>query len=212
MKVATLFLLTSFATLLHSAEPEKLDRLRSSYEAAVTRATDPLRKTYLAELEKLKADFTRKAQLEEALAVDREIKKLASAGNAQPTSPPVEAPAAQPVPNAAGRAFERPMPAIKLKRQEEEKARAKIADLSGKSWANEEVSWLLQADGVAVRTFANGKVNRGWWELKDDLDGVSMRTADDYHLKFTSKTRCEAYPVGAAQAKGMKTYSLKLQE
>ncbi len=61
-----------------SAEPEKLLKLRSGFEGAVTRAVTPIQKTYLQELEKLKTEFTRAGNLEDALAVADEIKKLAS--------------------------------------------------------------------------------------------------------------------------------------
>jgi hypothetical protein len=68
-----LVLLTAFAS---AAEPEKLLKLRSSYESAVTKATAPIQRTYLQELEKLKVEFTKAGKLEDALAIDTEIKKL----------------------------------------------------------------------------------------------------------------------------------------
>lgn len=197
---------------LKSEEPERLEKLRSSFEAAVARATDPLRKTYLDELEKLKNEFTRSAQLEEALAVDREIKKLSGADAGSPAMPTDQKEVVQPKGTDGERAFPRPMPPVNLKKGDEEKARAKVAELAGTTWGNEEVSYLLQPDGVCVRTFADGKVNRGWWELSDNLETVSMRTVDDYHIRFTSKNRGEAYPVGGAKAKGMKSYSVRLVE
>lgn len=57
---------------------ERLDKLTKSYEAAVERATDPLRKTYLAELEKLRTEFTKAGDLSSALAVDARIKEMSA--------------------------------------------------------------------------------------------------------------------------------------
>ena len=74
MTIKTLFL-TLFATSLLATEPEKLTKLRGSYEAAITKATAPIQKTYTTELEKLKIEFTKAGKLEDALAVDEEIKK-----------------------------------------------------------------------------------------------------------------------------------------
>ncbi len=68
--------LTLFATSIFAAEPEKITKLRGSYESAMSKATAPIQKTYVAELEKLKIEFTRAGNLEGALAVDAEIKSL----------------------------------------------------------------------------------------------------------------------------------------
>ena len=65
-------------SLLLAAEPEKLIKLKSSYQSAISRVTDPIQKTYLQELEKLKAEYTRAAKLEDALAVDSEIRNITS--------------------------------------------------------------------------------------------------------------------------------------
>ena len=54
--------------------PEKLTTLKTSYKAAINRATAPLTKTYLEELDRLKIDYTKKGDLQAALAVDAEIK------------------------------------------------------------------------------------------------------------------------------------------
>ena len=81
----------------HSAEPEKLLSLRSSYEAAISRATNPIRNTYLAELQKLKAELTRSAKLEDALAVDAEIKKLSGETATKQTQQTPTSPGKSPV-------------------------------------------------------------------------------------------------------------------
>lgn len=84
----TLALILLSSSLL-AAEPEKLIKLRGSYDAAVQKAVAPLQKTYLQELEKMKLDFTRAGKLEDAIAVSEELKKF-SAGTAAPTSENVE--------------------------------------------------------------------------------------------------------------------------
>eukprot|EP01031_Cornospumella_fuschlensis_P009253 gene9253-11368_t len=67
-----LFLICGAATL-HAVDTPEYDRLRTSYRAAVERATEPLTKTYLAELEKVRDLYTRAANLEAANKVQAEI-------------------------------------------------------------------------------------------------------------------------------------------
>jgi hypothetical protein len=59
--------------------PDKLATLRSGYEAAVARATIPITQTYIKELQKLKADYTRAGNLEAALAADAILKQALAA-------------------------------------------------------------------------------------------------------------------------------------
>ena len=56
--------------------PEKLSRLRGSYNTAVDRVVTPLKKTYATELQRLKIEYTKAGNLEAALAVDAEIKNI----------------------------------------------------------------------------------------------------------------------------------------
>ena len=72
---------TLFAASLFAAEPEKLTKLRESYQAAISKATAPIQKTYTTELEKLKSEFTKVGDLESALAVDAELKVSAQRSN-----------------------------------------------------------------------------------------------------------------------------------
>jgi phenylalanyl-tRNA synthetase alpha subunit len=58
-----------------------LSTLRATYELAVSRATTPLLKAYISQLEKLKIEYTKAAKLQEALAVDSEIKKFKDTNN-----------------------------------------------------------------------------------------------------------------------------------
>ena len=90
------FLFCTAITLSLSAQdaplPDKLSALKTSYHAAVSRATAPLTKTYATELERLKIDYTKKGDLSAALAVDAELKALAAANSPQkpgeePTDP-----------------------------------------------------------------------------------------------------------------------------
>lgn len=75
-----------FATSLLADEPEKLTKLRGSYESAMSKATAPIQKTYITELEKLKIEFTKSGNLEAALAVDAELKTLAESSSSVATS------------------------------------------------------------------------------------------------------------------------------
>lgn len=50
--------------------PPKLQTLQANYEAAVVRATAPLTKTYVQELQRLKLEYTRGGDLAAALAAD----------------------------------------------------------------------------------------------------------------------------------------------
>jgi hypothetical protein len=77
------------SALASADEPDKLAKLRDSYDAAVQRATAPITKTYVTELEKLKSEFTKAAKLEDALAVSEELKKHQSL---TPSSPIVAEP------------------------------------------------------------------------------------------------------------------------
>ena len=67
------------AFAVSAAEPEKLQELRSSYQAAVNQATVPLQQTYIQELEKLMVGFIKDGRLRDALTVSDEIKKLSPA-------------------------------------------------------------------------------------------------------------------------------------
>ena len=58
--------------------PTKLASLKTGYEAAIARTALPITQTYIQELQKLKAESTRAANLEAALATDRVLKSLAA--------------------------------------------------------------------------------------------------------------------------------------
>jgi len=128
-----IILLIVFASSLLAAEPEKLVSLRVSYQSAITKATAPIQKTYLAELEKLKSEFTRSGNLEAALAVDTELKTVASAQSAGPTDglAPVSTTTGQPAASTK---------AVKLRE-----------DLSGSRWEvtgqEKPFTMTLNADG-----------------------------------------------------------------
>ena len=67
--------------------PEKAQKLRESYRAAVDRATTPLTKTYLAELQRLKNEYTKAADLKGALAIENEIGLLSPSTESDAASP-----------------------------------------------------------------------------------------------------------------------------
>ena len=62
--------------LLGSDAPEKLSQLQENYSKAIEKAILPIRKTYIAELRKLREEFTKADNFDAAIAVDAEIKKL----------------------------------------------------------------------------------------------------------------------------------------
>lgn len=68
------------------ALPEKLQTLRKNYDAAVLRATAPLTKSYLQELQRLKLDYTRAGDLTAALAADALIKAASDPAAALPAT------------------------------------------------------------------------------------------------------------------------------
>lgn len=85
-KISTLIAFTTITVLVSAQDaplPEKLSTLKTSYQAAVARATTPLTKTYLSELERLKIEYTKKGDLQAALAVDAELKLLVAANSPQ---------------------------------------------------------------------------------------------------------------------------------
>jgi len=91
MKKTFTILTVSLASVLFAQdsakEPEELASLRDSYQAAIARATTPLTKTYVTELERLRTDFTKKGDLQAALAVDTELRALTTSSPTPPSGP-----------------------------------------------------------------------------------------------------------------------------
>jgi len=91
MKHVTLFMVIAVNAAISAQDaappppPEKLVALKDSYQAAINRATTPITKTYLVELEKLKTEYTKKGDLASAIAVDDELKPLAALQASPPT-------------------------------------------------------------------------------------------------------------------------------
>lgn len=77
MKTMFLFSLAMVGMAFAQAEsgplPEKLKKLQDGYDAAIARANAPITTTYLKELEKLKAEYTKAGDLKAAVAVDERI-------------------------------------------------------------------------------------------------------------------------------------------
>lgn len=71
--ILTALVISALAPAQDSSLPERAQRLKESYQASVERATAPLAKTYIAELTKLKIELTKKADLQGALAIEREL-------------------------------------------------------------------------------------------------------------------------------------------
>ncbi len=89
MKVAAI--LASFSLVVcqfcRGAEPPELQTLRNSYQAAVIRTTKPLSETYLAELKKLRDQYTKNGKLDEASAAQTEITLITSKLSAMASTP-----------------------------------------------------------------------------------------------------------------------------
>jgi hypothetical protein len=68
--------LPAFGQAANTSEPVDLTKLRESWQRARQQAIAPLDKKYLDALAILKTKFTKAGQLDEALAIDSEIKKL----------------------------------------------------------------------------------------------------------------------------------------
>lgn len=74
---SVLFMATMLGELAAQvADPPEMVRLRSSYEAAVSRTMRPLTETYISELTKVKDSYTKAGKLDEAVRVDTEIKVM----------------------------------------------------------------------------------------------------------------------------------------
>ena len=73
--IAALLLVTQVSwAQTASPLPEKLQSLKKNYDAAVVRATAPLTRSYLQELQRLKLEYTRAGNLSAALTADALIK------------------------------------------------------------------------------------------------------------------------------------------
>lgn len=68
----------ALAAAAFAAEPADLSKLRESWQRAVQQATAPLDKKYVDALSLLKVRYTKEGKLEDALAVDAELKEIAS--------------------------------------------------------------------------------------------------------------------------------------
>lgn len=83
--IATLLLVAQISSAQTASPlPEKLQSLKKNYDAAVVRATAPLTKTYLQDLQKLKLEYTRAGNLSAALAADALIKAASDPATASP--------------------------------------------------------------------------------------------------------------------------------
>ncbi|MES2598744.1 MAG: hypothetical protein V4662_25650 [Verrucomicrobiota bacterium] len=85
MKKMLLFSLAAVGMAFAQTEsvplPEKLKKLQENYDAAIARANAPITSTYIKELEKLKAEFTKAGDLKAALATDEQIEAANDALN-----------------------------------------------------------------------------------------------------------------------------------
>jgi hypothetical protein len=61
---------------LAAEEPKELEAARAAYRQSVERATQPLKTKYLSDLGRLRETYTRAGKLNEALAVENEVRSL----------------------------------------------------------------------------------------------------------------------------------------
>lgn len=132
-------LLISFASIAVAqtvpALPERLVALKGSYNAAIQRATAPITKTYITELEKLKSELVKKADLQGALAVDTEIKSVV-----KPDAFPVKGTA--PSGSHTKRDFEKELVAHKWQFSDHVDGASKVkGDVTFKADGTAETSW-----------------------------------------------------------------------
>jgi len=101
MKIARLILPFALAASLHAEVPVELEKLNQSYAKALEKATAPLRQTYLDELRKLQASYTKAGNLDAAIEVRAVLADLEASSTSggtdanRKTSPPVQAAAVQ---------------------------------------------------------------------------------------------------------------------
>ena len=199
MRLIALISILGFS--LYSQEPEKLSRLRQSYEAAVTKATAPLQKTYLQELLKLKDEYTRAAKLDEALAVTEAIKKLqvseAVAKDAPPKAPISEIAAKKRPTNGDLRKIEA---CFESKTWEfkpgsfcyfKEDGKGTHFDTKGRSY--DTVSWKIEADGAL---HVNGFYRHRRVVLISDTEAKVEETTSDGKVEeeYTAKLSTQSPP------------------
>ena len=85
--VVLVFFALSICQGSHGAEPAELEALRNSYHVAVARTMKPVSETYVAELKRLRDQYTKGAKLDEATAVQAEITLITEQLAAMATSP-----------------------------------------------------------------------------------------------------------------------------
>lgn len=78
MRILLILAIGFSVSSLVAEEPVELQGLRKSYHSALDRAVKPVSQTYLDELKRMRDNFTRNAQLEAAVAVQKEIDLIES--------------------------------------------------------------------------------------------------------------------------------------
>lgn len=138
-------------TYSQEAEPERLSTLRANYTAAVKRATDPLTERYEEELEKLKDVYTRNAQLEAALAVDAELKRIQSKEGGDETEEEKEV----------------SIPKIDGNRKTRSELKAIEKAFVDSMWQTKTNKYYFRSDGTGTRVIGS-EVTPFEWELQDN--------------------------------------------
>ena len=169
---------------LRAVDSPEFDRLRASYNAAIERATNPITKTYLVELEKQRDAYARATRLEAANVVQAEIdaiKQAGAAAQAAGTSATKE-----PVTSAAS-------------------AAPPLHWFAGKTWLTDaNTKWTFSRNGSGERVRGKDKIAIFTWKVLDNgILELAERLAPDKPVTTTYlqfKTKSEAW-FGTSQDK-----------
>ena len=84
------FLFVTSASRGQQIEPQRLSQLRESWSAAKERALKPINSRYEQELNKLLQLYTKSGNLDDAIAVRKEIERISSPSEAPPQKTPLK--------------------------------------------------------------------------------------------------------------------------
>ena len=164
------------------ALPDKVVSLKFNYEAAIQRATTPITRTYLQELQKLKMEYTKVGNLEAALATDAILKEFADQ-TTQTTKPA-----------ASGKRLSK-MTLDEFKRWLETVTIAELADEKNVFEYDGTTITSVQAGRPAPRVHTGVSVQLGIIAVPFSVEVATIRIADN--LKTATVTYNSQEPVQA---------------
>ena len=135
----------TFCASVYAVETPEFDRLRSTYNAAIERATAPITQNYLAELEKQRDAYARAAKLEAANVVQAAINNIKQAA--------VSAKIAQKLPPTSLAAQEAVAP-------------PQVHWFAGKTWLTDaKTKWTFVRNGTGEKIRGKDKIATFTWRL-----------------------------------------------